>query len=309
MPHKVILDLDPGIDDAVALCVALADPEIEVVAATATGGVVGADQASRNLQALLERIDPPKRPRVGVADPLQPLRADARDLHGATGLGGVELPVAEKANRHLSPKVIAEECRANPDEVVLVGTGPMANIAAVLTREKDAADTLWGVVVQGGAVSVGGDATPAAEFNVYCDAGSAREVFASKAVPTLVPLDASRQLVFGYDLLEFVRDRDSRTCRLLAELLPGLYHAYRQRFGMEGVRLHAVAALFAATRRGRIESQPMHGDVETSGELTHGATVFDRRDSPVGEPNVEVVTVIDTDAARAAVFEALERAV
>ncbi len=309
MPRKVILDLDPGVDDAVALCVALADPNLDVIAVTATGGAVSSDQASRNVQAIVERVDPPKHPRIGVADSSQPLRTDARDLHGASGLGGAEIPVAEKANRHLSPKVIAEEVRAHPGEVVLVSGGPMTNVAAVLTRERDAAEALLGVVVQGGSIAVGGDATPAAEFNVYCDAGSAREVFHSQVMPTVVPLDVSGSLTFSYDLLEFVRNHDSRTCRLLAEILPGFYHAYRQRFGIEGVRLHALIALLAASQPSLIKTTPLHGDVETSGELTHGVTIFDRRDVPDGEPNVEVVTSIDVDAAREAVFAALKHAV
>lgn len=309
MPRKVILDLDPGVDDAVALCVALADPNLEVIAVTATGGAVPPDQASRNLQAIVERIDPPKRPRVGVADSLQPLRTDARDLHGVDGLCGAELPVAEKANRHLSPKVIAEEVRANPGEVVLIGGGPMSNIAAVLTRERDAAETLLDVVVQGGSVAVGGDVTAAAEFNVYCDAGSAREVFRSQLTPTVVPLDVVGAMTFGYDLLDFVRNRESRTCRLLTEILPGYYRAYRQRFGIEGVRLHSLVALLAAAYPGIAKTKPMHADVETSGEVTHGATVFDRRDVPDGEVNVEVITAIDAEAARDIVFRALDQAV
>jgi inosine-uridine nucleoside N-ribohydrolase len=309
MPRKVILDLDPGVDDAVALCVALADPNLEVIAVTATGGAVPPDQASRNLQAIVERIDPPKRPRIGVADSLQPLRTDARDLHGVDGLCGAELPVAEKANRHLSPKVIAEEVRANPGEVVLIGGGPMSNIAAVLTRERDAAETLLDVVVQGGSVSVGGDVTAAAEFNVYCDAGSAREVFRSQLTPTVVPLDVVGSMTFGYDLLDFVRNRESRTCRLLTEILPGYYRAYRQRFGIEGVRLHSLVALLAAAYPGIAKTKPMHADVETSGEVTHGATIFDRRDVPDGEVNVEVITAIDAEAARDIVFRALDQAV
>lgn len=306
MPRKVILDIDPGVDDAVALCVALADPGLEVVAVTATGGTVPAKQATLNVQAILEQVDPPRWPRLGAADPLQPLRSDARDLHGPDGLGGVDLPVAEKANQHLSPKVIAEEARRLPDEITLIGCGPMTNVAAVLTRERDAAEALWGVIVQGGSVGAGGDVTPAAEFNVYCDAGSAREVFHSGAMPTVAPLDATHELVFGYDLLEFVRSHESRTCRLLAKLLPGFYRAYRQRFGLEGVRLPALAGVLAAKRPQLYESEPRHGDVETAGELTHGATVFDRRDAPDSEPNLDVITSFDVEAAREAVFSALE---
>ncbi|MEO0531951.1 MAG: nucleoside hydrolase, partial [Planctomycetota bacterium] len=202
-----------------------------------------------------------------------------------------------------------EELRAHPGETVFVGTGPLTNLAAVLTRERDAAEALLGAVVQAGSVAVGGDATPAAEFNIYCDSGSAREVFRAKQTTTLVPLDVSREMLFDYDLLEFVRSRDSRTCQLLAELLPGFYRAYRQRFGIEGVKLHGVAAVVAAAHPGAIETEALHGEVETTGELTHGATVFDRRDAPDGEPNLDVVTTIDAAAARDAVFRALEQAV
>lgn len=309
MQSKVILDLDPGVDDAVALCVALADPNLEVVAVTATGGAVPPDQASRNVQAILELIDPPKRPRIGVADPLQPMRADRRELHGSNGLAGAEVPGAEKANRHLSPKVIAEEVRAHPDEIVLVGGGPLTNVAAVLTRERDAAVALRGVVCQAGSIAVGGDVTPSAEFNAYCDAGSAREVLHSGATPTLVPLDATESLMFDFDLLEFVRGHDSRTCRLLAELLPGFFRAYRQRYGVEGVHLNALGAVLAVSHPGILTTEPLHADVETTGELTHGATVFDRRGTPAAEPNVEAVVSIDANAARDAVFRALENAV
>ena len=139
MTRKVILDMDPGVDDAAALCLALALQELDVVAVTATGGNVGPEQASRNVQAIIERIDPPRWPRIGAADPAQDLRADARDLHGLTGLGEAEITVAEKANRHPSPKLIADEVRREPNEVSVISTGPMTNLAALLELEPEAA--------------------------------------------------------------------------------------------------------------------------------------------------------------------------
>ncbi|TWT42943.1 nucleoside hydrolase [Botrimarina hoheduenensis] len=308
MPRKIILDMDPGVDDAVALCLALADPGLEVVAVTATGGNVGPEQASRNVQAIIERIDPTRWPRIGAADPLQPLRSDARDLHGPNGLAGIELPVAEKANRHASVKVIADEVRNASGEITLISTGPMTNVAAVLTLEPDIARSLRQVIVLGGSVRVGGNATPAAEFNAYCDPGAAREVFQAGASIVVVPLDISEQMVFGYDLLEFVRARTSRTATFLAELLPGFYRAYRERFGMEGVCLHDIAAVLFATNPELFATDLMHGDVETAGELTIGATVFDRRSRPDGKPNLEVAVRVDVAAARNILFRVLENA-
>ena len=308
MPRKVLLDIDPGVDDAVALCLALADPNLEVVAVTATGGTVGPEQATRNVQAIIERVDPPRWPRIGAADPLQPLRTDARDLHGPLGLGNASLPVADKAHQHVSTKVIADEIRNAPGELLLITTGPMTNAAAVLTREPDAAASLWGVIALGGSVAAGGDVTPAAEFNVYCDAGSAREVFRAGAETTLVPLDVTSELRFGYDLIDFVKNRSSRTAALLAELLPGFFRAHHERFGIEGARLHAVAAVLTAACPGIVEKRPMHGEVETEGELTYGATVFDRRTVPDAEPNLEVAMAIDHDRARETLFRTLENA-
>lgn len=309
MPRKIILDMDPGVDDAVALCLALADPELEVVAVTATGGNVGPEQATRNVQAIVERVDPPRWPRIGAADPLQPLRTDARDLHGPKGLGGVDVAVAEKANRHLSVKVIADEARNAPGEITLICTGPMTNAAAVLTREPDVAEALRRVIVLGGSVAAGGNVTAAAEFNVYCDPGSAREVYRSGATTLVVPLDVSRELVVGFDLLELVRSRPTRTAALLSEILPGFYRAYRERLGMEGVCLHDVAAVLAASQPSLFTTELMYGDVETTGELTFGATVFDRRSRPDRQPNLEVATNVDADAARDALLTGLGRAV
>lgn len=308
MARKIILDMDPGVDDAVALCLALAHPGIEVIAVTATGGNVGPEQATKNLHALVERIDPPRWPRIGAADSLQPLRTDARDLHGPNGLGGVELPVAEKANQHLSVKVIADEARQAPGEITLVCTGPLSNAAAVLSREPDVAEALRRVVVLGGSVAAGGNVTASAEFNVYCDAGAAREVYRSEATTTVVPLDVSRELLFGYDLLEWSRSNSSRTAMLLAELLPPFFKAYRERLGVEGVCLHDVAAVLAVAEPQLFTTELMHGDVETVGEITVGTTVFDRRTRPDRQPNLEVAISVDAEAARQTLYKSLELA-
>ncbi len=309
MPHKVILDMDPGVDDAVALCFALAEPKLEVVAVTATGGNIRAEQATRNVQAIIERIDPPRWPRLGAADPRQPLCADAHELHGPFGLGSAEIPVAEMANHHPSVKLIADEVRKAPGEITLIGTGPWTNLAAVLTREPQVAEDLRGVLALGGSVSAGGNVTPAAEFNVYCNPEAARQVFHSAANTTVLPVDITQQMFAGYDFLEFVRSHSSRTTRLLAEMLPGFYRAYRQRFAMEGICLHDVAAIVAVAYPELVSAEPMHGDVETAGELTLGATIFDRRSTQGMRPNVEVITALDIPKTFEVLRRGLENAV
>ncbi len=306
MARKVILDMDPGIDDAVALCLALADPRLEVIAVTATGGNVSPRQATRNVQAIIERIDPPRWPRIGAAESEQLLRTDARELYGAEGLGDAEFTVAELHNRHPSVKVLSEELRQAPGEITVVCSGPLSNLSALFQREPETAAMISELIVVGGSVAVGGNITAAAEFNIYCDAEAAQRVLRAKVPTTVVTLDATQKLVLRYDLLDMLRSRETRTAKLLAAILPGLYHIYRQRYGMEGVYLHDVAGVVAAMHPELFTTKALYGEVEVTGELTHGATVFDRRPQPEGAPNMDVALELDAAAVRDCIFRGLD---
>lgn len=172
---------------------ALFDPRLDVLAVTATGGVVSPKQASLNVQAVIERLDPPRWPRMGVgSQPDMGLEADARHLHGPDGLAGQSRTVAELHQRHPSEKVISDEVHAAPEEVTILALGPLTNVARALSRDVDVPRAVGQLVMAGGAVQAPGDVTPAAEFNIYCDPQSARTVFRSATTKTLVPLSTLR---------------------------------------------------------------------------------------------------------------------
>jgi inosine-uridine nucleoside N-ribohydrolase len=296
MPKKVILDVDPGIDDAMALCIALFHPELDVVAVTAVGGNCPPDQATRNVQAIIEQLDPPRWPRVGAASPPDhDLPVDGRNLHGLDGLGGTNLEVAELRSRHPSEKVISDAVRAEPDAVTIVALGPLTNLARVFLRDPELASLVGEIVISGGTVSGPGNITAAAEFNIYCDPESAREVFLSPSTKTLVPLDVTNQLMLSYDLFNRLPDESTKVGKLLREILPPAFRAYRQQFGLEGIHVHDSVALIAAIHPELFVTQAMVGDVETMGELTCGATVFDRRRVPASRHNMEVVVGMDRE--------------
>lgn len=309
--RKVILDIDPGYDDALALCAALGDPRLEVVAATATGGNVTPEQASRNVQALIEQLDPPRWPRIGAATAEQILRTDGRAVHGTGGLCGAEFQVAELHNRHPSIKVLADEVRTAPGEVTILSTGPLSNLSAMLRRERDIAPLIGHLIILGGAVGVSGDVTAAAEFNVYCDAEAAQVVFRSPVTKTLIPLDVAEQVIMTYDFLDWLKARESRsrTARLLMKILPGAYRVHRQRLALEGIYVHAAVAIVAALHPELFTMQRLYGEVETTGDLTYGVTVFDRRRLPDNQPNMDVAVEIDTAGVIDALLRALDRAV
>jgi inosine-uridine nucleoside N-ribohydrolase len=136
MARKVILDVDPGIDDAVAVALALFDPRLDVLAVTATGGNVAPQQATLNIQTIVEQLDPPRLPRLGAAPLDSPLPEDGRQLHGSDGLGNAGFPVAELHNMHPAEKVLCDEVRAAPEEVTIIASGPLTNIDPAMPRSE-----------------------------------------------------------------------------------------------------------------------------------------------------------------------------
>jgi purine nucleosidase len=292
---KVILDIDPGSDDALALAIALFDPAIEVVAVTAVGGAVLPEQATRNVQAVIEQLDPPRWPRIGVASLADDgLPANMTSLFGADGLGNAQFSVAELHQRHLSEKVICDEAKVAPEEITLVALGPLTNVDRALKREPNL--NIGQIVMMGGTLHGPGNITPAAEYNIFCDPAAARAVFRSATTKTLVPLDVTSQVVFNYDFLNNLPDENSRAGRFLRRIMPFTFRAYRQTQGLEGIYLNDTVALMAALHPELFEIEMTAVDVEMSGELTTGATVFDRRRVREWRTNLAVAVGIDVAA-------------
>ena len=309
MVRPVIIDCDPGIDDAVALCLALFDPRLDVIAVTAAAGNVDGQQTSRNVQAIVEMLDPPRWPRIGVCRVGEdPLPLDVRELHGADGLGNLGIQIAELHHQHPSDKVITDAIRQRPGQVTILALGPLTNVARALGRDPDLAKSIDQIVMTGGTVDGVGDVTPTAEFNMYCDPQAARLVFRSPITKTLVPLDLTRRIGFTLDCVDELPPEDSRAGSLLRRIVPHAFRAQRQCLGLEHICLHEVVTVMAAVQPELFQTQEMAGDVETTGELTRGATIFDRRPRPAWRKNMEVVVDADLAEVRAAVLRGLKYA-
>ncbi|QGJ72089.1 Pyrimidine-specific ribonucleoside hydrolase [Planctomycetales bacterium 10988] len=309
MEKKVIIDTDPGIDDAVALAMALFDPSLDVLAITAVAGNVHAEQATKNVQTILDQLDPPRLPRIGAAtSPNPPLEKTTSHVFGNDGLGNSNFPVAELHNLHPSEKLLVEEVRAAPDEVTIIALGPLTNIARAIHRDPNWASQVGHLIIMGGTVSAPGNVTPAAEFNIYSDPVSAQEVFRSKMTKTLVPLDITDPLIFSYDFLDRLPSEDSRGGRFLRKILPFTYRAHRQVLGLEGIWLADAIAMVAATNPSLFRiMDDMSADVETNGFLTKGMTVFDRRVHRKWKANLAVAMEMDSDQVYETILKALAR--
>ncbi len=308
MARKVVIDCDPGIDDTVALALALFDPRLEVLAITACAGTVDAVQSTRNLQSIVERLDPPRMPRLGAAtDPdLGAAVGNGTLLHGEDGLGNARWEPASRQHLMLSEKLLSDQLRANPGEVTVICTGPLTNIARAIQRDPSLVSTIDRLVMAGGSVQGIGDVTAAAEFNMHFDPLSAHIVFQSLTTKSLIPLEVSNRLTFGWELVDELPEKYSRVGEVLQAVVPHLFRATRQHLGQESVALQAVLPILMLVEPMLMEFEEMAGAVETSGEITRGETVFDRRTTRQWRTNMEVACQVDVDAARDAFFNTLK---
>ncbi len=296
MARKVIIDSDMGTDDAVALCMALFDERLEILALTATEGCVTAEQATRNLQAIVGMLDPDRHPRLGAATAAENAPAiNTTYLYGEDGLGNTGFEVSEL--QHLLPadKLIVDCVRANPDAVTIICLGPYTNLARAFRRDPYIAEMVDRVVMTGGSTNGIGNITQAAEFNCYFDPGSAQQVFDSRTTKTLLPLDITSQVRFGLDLLEMLPERFCRAGDFLRQILPFAFRSYRQKLGQEDINLNDVVGILSVLEPQLFEFESMAGQVETEGQLTRGVTVFERRQVQEWRPNMEVATSVKSD--------------
>ncbi len=267
MPKKVILDIDPGIDDAMALCLADLDLALEVVGVTAVGG-----NAARWPLAMSRQLSSRWTRHGGLALALHPLlNRVCLPTHAiSTDRTGWARPVrsCRTANAASAEKVICDEVRAAPESVTIIALGPLTNIARAFQRDPELPSLVGQIVVRGGTVAGPGNITPAAEFNIYCDPVSARAVFRSHSTKVLIPLDVTNRATLTFDVFSQLPDENTKIGGLLRKILPYAFRAYRQQLGFEGMHIHDSVALIAAMHPELFTMRSMAGDVETAGEIT-----------------------------------------
>ena len=306
MARRIILDCDPGIDDSVALSMALFHKSLDVVAITAVEGNVPAELATKNVQTVVEQLDPPRLPRIGAATPND--NADYRDacfIHGRDGLGEAGFAMADHHQRYQSEKIICDEVRAAPGEIDIVCLGPLTNVARAIQRDPHFIENVGEIVMMGGSFNGIGNITQTAEFNIHCDPESAREVFHAPVKKTLIPLDITSQVQFSLSFIEQLPEESTSIGSFLRRVVPYLFRSYHQQLGLETVQIHDAIALLQLLEPELFDLEAWAGDVEVKGQLTRGMTVFEKRHGRNAPHNLEVARVVDASAARQAVIKYL----
>ncbi|WP_145509478.1 pyrimidine-specific ribonucleoside hydrolase RihA [Yersinia rochesterensis] len=295
MSRSIIIDCDPGHDDAIALILALASPELNVQAVTTCAGNQTPDKTLRNALRILTLLERQDIPVAGGA--LKPLLREliiADNVHGESGLDGPSLPDPSFAPQaENAVELMARILRDSPHPVTLVATGPLTNVALLLAGHGALAAQIDRIVIMGGAVMLG-NWTPAAEFNIFVDPEAADRVFKSGIPITMAGLDVTHQAQVMDADIDRIRQLDNPIAEVVAGLLDFfmLYHR-QERWGFQGAPLHdpcTIAWLLAPELFTSIERWV---GIETRGEYTQGMTVVDYYQLTGNKPNAEVLMDID----------------
>jgi purine nucleosidase len=308
--RKVIIDTDPGADDAMAILLALNSPELEVKALTVVAGNVTAKQGLENalkLVSLASRCEIPVAP--GVQHPLFQKLITAEYWHGANGLGNIELPPAKcQADSRFAPDLIIELVHKYPHEITLLPVGPETNIALAILKDPSIVPLVKEVIVMGGSIS-GGNVNASAEANIYNDPEAAQIVFNAGWPLTMVGLDVGDRTLFTSAHLAQLQKTHGPQNDFAAGVLKFMVDRWGK--GIGGAAMYDALAVGVAIDAALVTTQKMRVDVETRGEFTRGETVANRHNTvernvlqgdryvieavDTVQPNVRVCVAVDAE--------------
>jgi inosine-uridine nucleoside N-ribohydrolase len=295
-PTPIVLDCDPGHDDAIALLLGLASPEVKLLGVTTVAGNQTLDKTTMNALKVLELAGQSQIPVAAGAD--RPIVRDIRvalEVHGESGLDGPDLPEPQAAPVEESAvDFLARTLTEERESVTLIPVGPLTNIAMLLSERPDLIGQIKRIVLMGGAIAEG-NVTPAAEFNIWCDPEAAARVFASGLEVTMVGLDVTHRALALPEHAEQLR-ASGRVGEVVAELLEYYGRFHRRIYHFPGSPIHDAVAVAHVIRPGLLETVERNVEIELESELCRGRTVVDlwRR---TGRPaNAQVAVGIDSEA-------------
>jgi inosine-uridine nucleoside N-ribohydrolase len=289
-PAPILLDCDPGHDDAIALLLALASPELELRGVTTVAGNQTLEKTTANALRVLEFVGRDDVDVAAGADrPLVREPFVAAYVHGETGLDGPDLPPArgQPVDRHAVDFLVERVAGTT-----LVATGPLTNVALLLASHPDARPER--IVLMGGSIAEG-NVTPAAEFNIWADPEAAARVFASGLDLTMIGLDVTHQALMRDEHADRLR-ASGRTGRMVAELYDFFSRFHAETYGFDGAPIHDAVAVAYVFRPDLVETAHRHVAIDCQSELSRGRTVVDLWRRTGNDPNAHVGVEIEDDA-------------
>jgi inosine-uridine nucleoside N-ribohydrolase len=291
----VLIDCDPGHDDAMALLLALASPELEPLGVSTVHGNQTLERTTANALRVLEFAGSDLAVAAGADRPLLREPAVAAEVHGETGLDGPDLPPPASAPvADHAVDFLAERLRASASPVTLVPTGPLTNVALLLATHPEAAERIERIVLMGGAIAEG-NVTPAAEFNIWVDPEAAARVFASGLDVTMIGLDVTHRALMTAEHAERLRAA-GRVGAMVAELWEFYSRFHRRIYNLGGTPVHDAMAVAHVIRGDLVQTRHVNVEVDCASELCRGRTVVDVWSRTGRAPNAHVGVDVEADA-------------
>lgn len=308
--RKIIIDTDPGQDDAVAILLALGSAELEIVGITAVAGNVPLKLTEKNARKICELAGRPDiKVHAGAIRPLVRELVTAEEVHGKTGLNGPDLPEPKmKLQDQYAVDFIVETLMKEQGGIItLCALGPLTNIALALIREPKIAPRIKEIVLMGGGFFEGGNVTPTAEFNIYVDPQAADVVFKSGIPIVMMPLDVTHKALTTAKRTAAFRKLGTRVGTATAEMLEFFERFDEEKYGTDGGPLHDPCVIAYLLKPDLFKGRSCNVTVETASELTMGMTVIDWWGVTKRPKNAMVMRDIDHDAFFALLVERLGR--
>ncbi|MGJ8531216.1 MAG: nucleoside hydrolase [Alphaproteobacteria bacterium] len=297
--RSIIVDTDPGQDDALAILLALASPELEVLGFIGVAGNVPLDLTTRNIRVVCELAGRTEVPvYAGANQPMKRALVTAEHVHGSTGLDGAVLPEPsmELQSQHGVDFLVETVLNRPENSVTLCSLGPLTNLALALQKEPRIAPRIQELVMMGGGFFEGGNITPAAEFNIFVDPDAAKIVFESGIPITMFPLDCTHQALTSTARIAAFRALNSRVGDACAGWLEFFERFDEDKYGTDGGPLHDPNVIAYLLQPDIYGARFINVEVETESQLTLGMTVADWWQVSGKEPNVTYVRDVDADA-------------
>lgn len=301
MPTKrpIIIDCDPGQDDAVAILLALAAPEeLDVLGITTVAGNVPLEKTQRNARIICELAGKPEvNIFAGCAKPLERPLFTAEYVHGQEGIDGADIfePSVPLQEQHAVEFIVETLMAADDDSITLVPTAPLTNIASAFLKQPKIATKIHEIVLMGGAFREGGNVTPSAEFNVYVDPQAAKIVFGCGRPIVAMGLDVTHQVLVTPPRIKAIGELRTKVARNVQGMFEFASRYDIEKYGAEGGPLHDPCTVAYLLQPSLFQSKRVNIEVETGSELTFGETVVDFWGVTGREPNVEWVHAVDAE--------------
>jgi len=304
--EKIILDVDPGHDDAVAIMLAARNPKIDLLGITVVAGNQTLEKTVNNTLNICSHLNINVPIAAGMSVPMVRKQIIANDIHGETGLDGPEFgEITVELDKRHAVDFIIDMLMESDGDIILVPTGPLSNIGMAMKKEPRIVEKIKKIVLMGGAYTIG-NTTPSAEFNILADPEAAHVVFSSGRPIVMMGLDLTRQALATKEVVDKIKTIGNKASNLFVDIIEFFTKTQKEVFGWDAPPTHDPTTVAYLIDPSIVETKPMYTEIEIWSPSSYGRTICDYYNVTGKKPNVEVAIKLDFEKFWNLIYETLK---